>query len=125
MARDGPQRHRKLVRNVLNMWFIWLEASAWLSLYTKAQYAILLHTAHYLWHVQTHDVSGNSCIPVLVDWLSETKEWQTYHGLFIVKPQLRAHAKQVSYKKKRILPPTAGVSGHHQAVTIKIVYFQT
>jgi hypothetical protein len=64
MDRDGPQRHRKIERNALNMSLIQLETSAWLSLYTKAQYAVLLHTAHYLRYVHTHDVSGNSCIPV-------------------------------------------------------------
>ena len=67
-----------------------------------------------------YDVSRNSCIPVLVDWLAETKDWQTYHPLLIIKLQLRTHVKHVSYIHK-ILPPRTGVNGHHQGVTINAV----
>jgi hypothetical protein len=71
----------------------------------------IVHTAHYL-YLQTHDVSGISCVPILVDWLSEPKEWQTYHRLHIVLLQLRAHANHVGYIH-RMLPPTMGVNGQH------------
>jgi hypothetical protein len=120
MARNGPQRQGKLIRNALNMWSIWFETSARLSLYAKAQYAILLYTAHYLRCVHTYDVSRNGCIPVLVDWLSQTTEWQTYNLLLIFKPQLRAYVKHVSYIH-RIRPPTTRVYGHHLGVTINNV----
>ena len=74
--------------------------------------------------MHTYDVSENSCIPVLADWLSETKEWQSYNRLLIVKPQIRAHAQHASYIRS-ILPPTTGVNGHFQGVTIDIALFQT
>ena len=44
-----------------------------------------------------YTVSWNSCIPVLVNWLSETKEWRTYRLLLVIKPQLRTHVKRLIY----------------------------